>query len=70
MCVRAGMPAAAARKALTGDAAIIAGIPGRIGRLARGLDADLVLWSGDPVALSSSIEGVYIDGNHVYGGEK
>jgi len=70
MCVRAGMPADAARKALTGDAAIIAGIPGRIGRLARGLDADIVLWSGDPVALSSAVEGVYIDGKHVFGGEK
>ncbi|MCB9914559.1 MAG: amidohydrolase family protein [Planctomycetes bacterium] len=69
-CVRAGVDPHVARRALTGDAAQIAGVGGRIGRLARGLDADLVLWSGDPIQLSSSIEAVYIDGVRVVGGER
>jgi imidazolonepropionase-like amidohydrolase len=70
VCVRGGMSADAARRALTGDAAAIAGAGGRIGRIARGLDADLVLWSGDPVSLTSSVEAVYVNGKHVFGGTK
>jgi imidazolonepropionase-like amidohydrolase len=70
MCVRGGLPAGAALEALTADAAAIAGVPGRVGRLARGLDADLVLWSGDPVALTSAVEAVYIDGKLVHGGDQ
>ncbi len=69
-CVRGGLDAHVARRALTGDAAQIAGVAGRIGGLRRGLDADLVLWSGDPIHLSSSIEAVYIDGELVVGGQE
>ena len=70
LCVRAGMQADAARRALTGDAAAIAGADGRIGRVARGLDADLVLWSGDPVSLTSSVQAVYVNGELAFGGAK
>lgn len=70
LCIRGGLSAAAGRKALTGDAAAIAGVAGRIGRIARGLDADLVLWSGDPVSLTSSVEAVYIDGELAHGGAR
>ncbi len=70
LCVRAGMPAGKARAALTGDAAAIAGVAGRIGLVRRGLDADLVLWSGDPVSLTSSVQAVYVEGKVVFGGEK
>ena len=65
LCVRAGLDPQVARRALTSDAASIAGVAGRIGRLARGLDADLVLWSADPIQLTSSVEAVYIDGQRV-----
>jgi imidazolonepropionase-like amidohydrolase len=68
--VRAGMDKNTARRALTGDAAAIAGVAGRVGSLTPGLDADLVLWSGDPVLLTSSVDAVYIDGKRVVGGEK
>jgi imidazolonepropionase-like amidohydrolase len=70
LCVRGGLPADAALRALTADAAAIAGVPGRVGRLARGLDADLLFWSGEPTALSSTLEAVYIDGKLVHGGDQ
>jgi imidazolonepropionase-like amidohydrolase len=70
VCIRGGLDPHVARRALTGDAAKIAGVEGRIGRLARGLDADIVLWSGDPIQLTSSVEAVYIDGVQVVGGKR
>lgn len=69
MCVREGLDPAAAWKALTSDAARIAGVADRVGRLDRGLDADLVLWSGDPLDLGSAVVAVYVDGEKVYGKE-
>jgi len=68
LAVRAGMDAGAGLKALTGDAAAIAGVAGRIGRIEPGLDADLVLWSGDPADLGSAVVAVYVDGKLVHGG--
>ena len=68
LCVRAGLAPEIARKALTGGAAGLAGVSQRIGKLAAGLDADLVLWSGDPLDLTSSVEAVYIDGHLVHHG--
>jgi hypothetical protein len=62
LCVRAGLARQNAWRALTLDAARIAGVEDRVGRLERGADADLVLWSGDPLELSSAVEVVYVDG--------
>lgn len=70
LCVRDGVAPAAAWKALTQGAAEIAGVSDRVGNLAPGLDADVVLWSGDPLALSSAIDAVFIDGARVHGGEQ
>ena len=69
MCARAGLERAAAWKALTSDAARIAGVADRVGGLERGLDADLVLWSGDPLDLGSSVVAVFVDGRRVFGKE-
>ena len=49
-------------RALTSDAARLVGTPDHIGTLEPGRDADFVLWSGDPLDLSSRIEAVYVDG--------
>ena len=68
MCVRAGVEPATVWKALTADAAKIAGVDSRVGSVAQGMDADLVLWSGDPLDLGSHIEAVYVDGKLVHGG--
>jgi hypothetical protein len=62
MCVREGLDRAVAWRALTSDAARIVGAEARVGTLAAGSDADLVLWSGDPLDLSSSVVAVYVDG--------
>lgn len=70
LCVRGGLERIAARRALYADAAEIAGLAGRLGRISLGLDADLVFWSGDPIDLTSEIQAVYIDGERVFGGER
>lgn len=70
LCVREGLAQGAAWKALTSNAAQIAGVADRVGRLERGLDGDVVLWSGDPLDLSSSVQAVYIAGERVYGAEQ
>ena len=70
LCVRAGMDRGAALRALTSEAARIAGVGDRVGRLERGMDADLVLWSGHPLDLASVIEAVYVDGVRVHGGDQ
>src|SRR5204863_9551978 len=49
MCVREGVDAKTAWNALTSDAARIAGVADKVGAIDRGLDADIVLWSGDPL---------------------
>jgi imidazolonepropionase-like amidohydrolase len=62
LAIRAGLEPGRALQALTGDPARIAGVAGRVGTLASGLDADLVLWSGDPTDLASRPVAVYVDG--------
>jgi imidazolonepropionase-like amidohydrolase len=70
MCVREGLPSSAAWRALTSSAAEIIGAGARVGRLERGFDADVVLWSGDPLDLSSSVQAVFVDGERVYGADQ
>lgn len=62
MCVREGLDPQAAWNALTADAARIVGADSRLGRIERGLDADVVLWSGSPLDLGSRIDAVYVGG--------
>jgi imidazolonepropionase-like amidohydrolase len=70
LCVREGMMPQAAWSALTSDAARIAGVGDRVGRIERGFDADLVLWSGNPLDLGSRVEAVLVGGVRVAGGER
>ncbi len=51
---------------ITTNAAKILGLEDRLGRLAPGLDADLVLWNEDPFSTSATTSRVFIDGNLVY----
>ncbi len=66
LALSAGAERAAVLKALTSDAAKIAGVEERVGSLARGKDADFVLWSGDPLNLSSHVDSVWVDGIRVW----
>jgi imidazolonepropionase-like amidohydrolase len=61
----AGATRDAVWKALTEDAARLTGAKS-IGTLAPGQDADFVLWSGDPLDLSSKVVAVYVDGKRVW----
>jgi len=69
-CLRFGLDRSVALRSLTLDAATIAGVGDRVGSLAAGKDADFVLWSGNPLDLSSSVKATYIDGKRAFGGQQ
>ncbi len=46
--VRSGLDSRAALKALTSSAAVILGVDDRLGTLAPGMDADILIFDGDP----------------------
>ncbi|MBL8843211.1 MAG: amidohydrolase family protein [Planctomycetes bacterium] len=48
VAIRNGLDRARALRAVTSDPAAMVGLEGRVGRLAPGLDADLVVWNGMP----------------------
>ena len=70
LAVRAGLDPKAALAALTEGAAQLAGVADRVGALEPGRDADFVLWSGDPLDLSSRLVAVYVDGELAHGGDQ
>ena len=65
MAVRAGMEPEAALRAITIDAARIAGIDGRVGSLKPGKDADLVICSAHPFDMNCKVLAVFIDGRRI-----
>lgn len=56
----------AALTVLTSGAARLLGLEARIGRVRRGLSADLVLWSAHPFAPGARVERVFVGGVEVY----
>lgn len=67
--VKYGLPRDAALRALTLVPARIAGLEKRVGSIEPGKDADLLLFSADPLSPQARLLGVYIDGKSVYPGE-
>jgi imidazolonepropionase-like amidohydrolase len=65
MCLREGADRKAIERALFSGAANICGVGDRVGTLEGGYDADFLLWSGDPLDLTSRLEAVYVDGVRV-----
>lgn len=65
LAARAGVDRAALWNSLTASPAAMLGVSSRVGRVAAGMDADLVLWSGDPLELTTTLEAVYVDGAQV-----
>ena len=62
VAVANGLPWDAGLAAITANPAEIFGLGGEQGRIAVGQAADLVLWSGDPLEVTSVAEQVWIDG--------
>lgn len=66
LAVREGMAPAEALKAVTINPAEVIGAADRIGSLEVGKDADLVLWSGDPLDTRNRVLRTWIEGREVY----
>jgi hypothetical protein len=62
VAVAHGLPWDAALAALTANPAEIFGLGAEYGRIAPGYVADLVLWSGDPLEVTTVAQQVWIDG--------
>ena len=63
--VAAGMSPESALEALTAGAATLLGIANRVGRLAPGMDADVLLLDGPPLGLSTSVLRVWVAGEEI-----
>ena len=62
LAVRGGLAPDTALRAITGDAAKLLGVADRVGTIAPGKDADLVLLSGDPLAIGTMVEATWVAG--------
>ena len=67
LAVKEGLDRETALRAVTINPAHILGVADRIGSLEPGKDADLVIWSGDPLDVTSRAERAYQDGREIYG---
>ena len=66
LCVREGLPEMEAMRAITINAAEVIGLSERIGSLAPGKDADVVLFDGHPLETRTRASLVIVDGEIVY----
>ncbi|MGW7536312.1 amidohydrolase [Amycolatopsis sp. NPDC054798] len=66
LAVKDGLDPETALKALTLHPAQMLGLDDRIGTLTPGLDADVVLWSGDPLDVMNRAMRVFVRGREVY----
>jgi imidazolonepropionase-like amidohydrolase len=66
MAVRLGLPDAVGLRAITINPAHFIGADHRVGSLRVGKDADLALWTGDPLDPRSRVEVTVVNGNIAY----
>ncbi len=66
LAVKEGLDAEAALRSITINPARVMGVEDRLGSVEVGKDADLVVWSGDPLDVMSRAEQCYVDGRLVY----
>jgi imidazolonepropionase-like amidohydrolase len=66
LSVKYGLDRDTALRALTINPARIIGVDDRLGSLEAGKDADLVIWSGDPLDVLSRVERALLDGREIY----
>ena len=63
LAMRGGLPREAALAGITLNAADVLGVADRVGSLAPGKDGDMVVMTGDPLTLGSSVIATYVDGD-------
>ena len=66
MAVKAGLPMMEGLKAITINPAIICGVDDRVGSLEAGKDADVVIYSGNPMEIFTEVRCTIVDGKIVY----
>jgi imidazolonepropionase-like amidohydrolase len=66
LAVKEGLDPVVALRSVTINPARIMGVDDRLGSLEAGKDADLCVWSGDPLDVMSRVEVAYIGGREVY----
>ncbi len=66
LAARSGLAPAAARRAITAAAAELLGVGDRIGVLRAGYQADVVVFSADPLDLRARVLAVYVAGRRVF----
>ena len=66
LAVKDGLDPATALRSLTVNPASMLGLDEQIGSLKPGLDADVVLWSGDPLDVMNRALRVFVRGDEVY----
>lgn len=66
LAVKAGLDEETALKAITSQAAEIVGIADRVGSLAPGKDADIIILNGPLFELKTRVEKVFVDGRMVF----
>ena len=66
LAVKEGLDRDTALRALTVNPAQFLGLDDRVGSLTPGLDGDVVVWSGDPLDVTSRAEHVFVTGTEVY----
>jgi imidazolonepropionase-like amidohydrolase len=66
LAVKEGLDRETALRSVTINPARIIGVADRLGSIVTGKDADLVIWSGDPLDVMSRAERAYIGGREIY----
>ena len=66
LSIKEGLDRETALRAITINPATVMGVDDRVGSIAVGKDADLVLWSGDPLDVLQRAMSVFIGGRQVY----
>jgi imidazolonepropionase-like amidohydrolase len=69
LAVREGLSRHDALRAITVNPARILGLEHRVGDLARGLDGDVTVWSGDPFDIDSRVTATIVEGRRVWSGD-
>jgi imidazolonepropionase-like amidohydrolase len=66
LAVKEGLDPVTALRSITINPARVMGVDDRLGSLTPGKDADLVIWSGDPLDIMSRAEVAYQSGREIY----